>query len=238
MRYSSQNLTDGKLPMWRHGRAWWGPLAWEWSVFRRSTWGASIGIDRFSIRIGFASLYVNVRRSEDSWGREFQVRFHDGAIWISHPWVRKMEWRSSDPWWKKTIRLPVEDWILGSARCERTEGEPFHVYVPMPEGSYLATARHETFVWRRRFYVPERRRESVTLDIPGGIPHAGKGENGWDCGDDGLWGISGETTEKAIGNAVASVLKSRQRYGHDSSGAGIEPLVVLNTTPDKPSKGI
>lgn len=176
MRYHHhQNLTDGKLPLWRHGRAWWRWLAWEWSLFRRTGWGVSVGLDRFSVRVGFASLYVNMRRSEDSWGREFSIRIHDGIIWIDHPWVRRMEWRSSDPWWKKTIKLRVEDWILGSARCERTEGEPFPVYVPMPEGSYLATATPETFVWRRRFYVPERRRKSVTLNIPGGIPHAGKG---------------------------------------------------------------
>ncbi len=26
--YHHQNLSDGKQPLWRHGRAWWGPLAW------------------------------------------------------------------------------------------------------------------------------------------------------------------------------------------------------------------
>ncbi len=120
------------------------------------------------------------------------------------------------------------DWVLGRAHCDVTKGEPFAVYIPMPEGSYKATATPETYIWRRRFYVPTRRRDSVSLNIEGGIPHAGKGENGWDCGDDGLWGISGETTEKAIANAVESVLKSRRRYGHDSHNTGRAPALVLN----------
>jgi hypothetical protein len=142
-----------------------------------------------------------------------------------------MSWRRDDPWWKKTIVLHIEDWLLGSCRCEHTYGDPFTVYVPMPEGSYKATATPETFVWRRRFYMPVRRREGVKLEIEGGIPHAGKGENGWDCGDDGLWGIGGDTVEKAIGNAVSSVLKSRRSYGYDSRATGRQPAIVLNAAP-------
>jgi hypothetical protein len=70
-------------------------------------------------------------------------------------------------------------------------------------------------------------RDGVKLDIPGGIPHNGKGENSWDCGDDGLWGCGGDTVEEAIGHAVSSVLRSRRRYGHDSHGTGREPVHVV-----------
>ncbi len=230
MRYHHQNLTDGVMPLWRHGRAWWGPLAWEWSVFHRTgvSLGLSLGLTSLSVRLVWFSLFVH-SNNDDHDMREFSLRIMDGNVWIDHPWVRQNEWRSADPWWKKSIVLHVKDWLLGKARCDVTTGSPFTVYVPMPEGSYRATATPETYVWRRRFYVPQLRRDSVKLDIEGGIPHAGKGENSWDCGDDGLWGISGETTEKAIANAVASVLTSRRRYGRDSRDTGREPaLVVLN----------
>lgn len=232
MRYDHQNLTDGRLPLWRHGRAWWGPASWEWSAFGKESrsFGLAFGLTSFSVRSPFFALYVRFG-DRDGWAREFEIRIMDGCIWLDHPWVRQMEWRSDDPWWKKSITLHVGDWLLGRSRCEVTEGPKSTVYVPLPEGSYRATATPETFIWRRRFYVPIRRRDSVRLQIEGGIPYSGKGENSWDCGDDGLWGIGGATLEEAIGNAVAAVLKSRRRHGHDSKGTGRRPAIVLNDPP-------
>ncbi len=139
-----------------------------------------------------------------------------------------MEWRRDDPWWRKDIVLHVVDWLIGRARCTTTKGEPSRVVIPMPEGSYLANATTESRVWRRRWYWPDRRHDSVWIDIPGGIPHSGKGENSWDCGDDGLFGTGGDTLEEAIANVVRSVLKSRRRYGHDSKATGRTPSVILN----------
>lgn len=197
---------------------------------RRGGVGITVGTRSASLRLGFFSFYLHANGDEYR-GREFSIRCHDGIVWIGHPWVRQMEWRSNDPWWKKDITLHVSDWLLGRSRCEVTKGLPSTVYVPLPEGSYRAIATPETFVWRRRFYVPIRRRDSVSLDIEGGIPYSGKGESSWDCGDDGLWGIGGNTLEEAIGNAVASVLKSRRRHGHDSKGTGMRPAIVLNDPP-------
>ena len=225
MRYHHQNLTDGRLPLWRHGRAWCGPLAWEWRLMRGCGFGMSAGFLSVGLRAGIFSFYLHAR---EGYERTFGIRFSDGIIWIEHPWVRQMEWRSADPWWKKTITLHVADWLLGRMKCDVTTGQPRTVYVPLPEGSYRATATPETYIWRRRFYVPLRRRDSVKLEIEGGIPYAGKGENSWDCGDDGLWGIGGETIEDAIGNAVSAVLRNRKRYGHDSKGTGRSPALVLN----------
>lgn len=230
MRYHHQNLTDGRLPLWRHGRAWLGPIGWEWGLMRGRGFSIAAGLSSAHLCLGFFSFYVHAANESSRHGR-FAIRFHDGIVWIEHPWERQMEWRSSDPWWKKSITLHVGDWLLGRSRCEITKGPPSTVYVPLPEGSYRALATPETFIWRRRFYVPMRRRDSVSLHIEGGIPYSGKGENSWDCGDDGLWGIGGATIEEAIGNAVASVLKSRRRYGHDSKGTGKRPAIVLNDPP-------
>lgn len=230
MTYHHQNLTDGKLPLWRRGRAWWGPLAWEWSIFRRYTsFGIALGLRGFSIRLGpLFAIYVHGRR-DDAWDKgEFEICFHDGCIWIYTPWVDRMGWSRDAPWWTKVLVLHVDDWLLGKERCVTVEKPPFQVYVPMLEGSYRATATPKMFIYRRRWYVPMRERESVWLDIPGGIPHSGKGENSWDCGDDGLWGTGGDTVEEAIGNAVTSVLKSRRRHGHDSKNTGRAPSIVMN----------
>lgn len=230
MAVRTQNLSDGRLPLWRHGRAWLAGLAIEWTLPGRRL-GFSVGLSGFSLQLPLvAEVFVTLRRYYDSDRRELSIYWLDGCLWISHPFERDggMEWRRSDPWWRGVICLHVVDWILGRTRYESTKGERFQVAVPMPEGCYLALATPERGVWRRRWYVPARVRESVWLEIPGGIPHSGKGENSWDCGDDGLCGIGGENVEDAIANAVRSSLKSRRRYGLASNGAGRSPAIVLN----------
>lgn len=225
MRAWTQNLSYDRLATWRHGRGRLGPIQAEWSVFHRCGVGVAVRAQGFSVRLRWFALYLSVGESERS--REFSVSCHDGCIWISHPWERQMEWRSRDPWWKKAIVLHVVDWLIGPMRCEVIKGETRTVFVPMPEGSYQALATHQTYVRRRRFYWPESRENAVQLDIPGGIPHSGKGENDYDCGDDGLWGCGGKTEEDAIARAVASVLKDRRRYGLDSKQTGIVPRNVI-----------
>lgn len=229
--YHHQNLTDGALPLWRHGRAWWWGIAWEWNVFRNTRLlQASVGRWGFSVYLLWFSLSLT-RRSLDCYSPPaWEIGWSDGAITLESPWVRQMEWRSSDPWWRKRIRLEVVDWILGRWKHECVKGEPFDVVVPMPEGCYRATATPEVRTWGRRFWITKRR-ESVWLDIEGGgIPHSGKGENSYDCGDDGLCGTGGDTVEEAIGNAVASALKSRRNYGLDSKRTGGAPVMAQQET--------
>jgi hypothetical protein len=241
--YHHQNLSDGKLPLWRAGRAWWWKFGWEWHLFRR--WGAcgvAVGAKHLSIRLPGFQFYLH-GRDHDAWEpREFEVSVHDGCLWIEHPWIRGGgEWRSSDPWWKKQIVLHVKDWLLGSVRYEKRDVESCEVFVPMPEGSYRATAKREVATWRRRWYVPKQTRDSWWVDIHGGIPFAGKGENSWDCGDDGLWGTGGRdgmTLGETIGHVVGCVLRSRERRGHDSKGTGRRPAIVLNAAGvDQPAAG-
>lgn len=231
MHYHSQNLTDGRLPKWRYGRAWLGSLSLGWNIFYRTNLClAKIGARGFAVYFFWFGFYLSWSRREDDgeFCRHFEVSIHDGNVWIEHPWVRADEWRSRDPWWRKQIVLRVGDWILGKQRCEVTKGTPVEVFVPMPEGSYRAIATPETMIWRRRFYVPMRRRDDVTIDIPVGIPFAGKGENSWDCGDDGLFGTSGDTVDDAISNCVRSALRQRRRRGHDIHGTGKSPAIIVD----------
>lgn len=224
MRFHVQNLSYDRLPTWRHGRGWLGRLHAEWSILRDThLLLASVSLTGFSVYARWFSLFLDFGDSEERGGR-FAVSWSDGTLRIEHPWERRNEWRSDDPWWKKSISLHVVDWLIGRARCETIDGETLNVVVPMPEGSYRATAKHQTRIWRRRWYWPDLRRDSVWLDIPKGIPFAGKGENSWDCGDDGLFGTGGDNVEDAIANAVQSVLRSRRKYGHDSHGTGTAPV--------------
>lgn len=228
MRYHHQNLTDGRLPLWRHGRAWLGHLHWTWSVFYHPRFSVAVGSRHLTLSLLAFSLWVVWKDDGEFERREFSIEAHDGCVWVETPWVRQGEWRRADPWWRKTIVLHVVDWLIGRQQYRSTERPLPDVFVPLPEGCYRAQAKAVRREWWRRFGWFRMVREDVDLRVEGGIPFSGKGENSWACFDDGLWGWGGSSVEDAIANGVRSVLRSRERHGHDSKGTGREPAVVVN----------
>ena len=228
-------------------RAWWH--FGDRSVFRvEAYWWArfchaSISNDEEGWTIGFAlpplALYLTLHArwlwvpqrlvrftwetpQRDVWlpeHRECRVSISDWTIHLN-PWSKSMEWASADPWWVRGVSIDLKRVFLGRQRCDvETMRENIPIVVPMPEGNYHGTAKIKRYTWKRARWFAHTR-ESAEIDIPGGgIPHSGKGENSWDCGDDGLCGIGGDSIEDAIGNAVKSVLRDRRRYGMPSQAA-------------------
>jgi hypothetical protein len=224
MHFHSQNLTDGRLPMWREGRAWWGPWHAEWHVFRRPRFAVGIekgGYDnnriQFHLSLFLFTLYVSRSFQRCFEDRELSIDWHHGSLWLKL-WCDD-EYHSKRPWHRNTVCLHVVQWFTGDPKFKIEKGEPVPFVVPMPEGCYPAEATPETLTWTYRFGF-KRVRDSWSLNIPKGIPFEGKGENSWDCGADALHGTGGDTLEKAIGNAVASVLEYRRRYGETEETRG------------------
>lgn len=251
--WHSQNLNEkpgGRLgAKWRHGRAWLhvgsnGCLHAEWHFF--SIGSFSIGFDVggdgdndfliyfcpcfFSIYLGVEGLKYGLGwKWLPDYGRECSLRVHHWAVWIN-PWSREHEWRSEDPWWIRGLVIHLDDLIFGRDKYSEHDLETRAVLVPMPEGSYKATARLFESTWARpRWFA--RRLLRVELDIKGGIPHEGKGENSWDCGEDATFGTTcpAETIEEGIAKLVESVLESRHRRG----GSHIHRDLVPVTAPPR-----
>jgi hypothetical protein len=94
------------------------------------------------------------------------------------------------------------------------------VKIPMPEGEYDGNAKLTRSTWKRpRLPFPSLVREGAHLDIPHGIPFEGKGENSWDCGEDGVFGI-GSTGgyDEVIKRAREFALSRRAKYGRSDNG--------------------
>lgn len=145
--------------------------------------------------------------------RECGISIHDWTIWLK-PWCRWGEWNSKDPWWVQGVNLNLADFFLGRTKYTVTPIETFDILIPMPEGTYPAKVKVEHRVWKRpRWFAYEKRDASV--DIPGGIPFPGKGENAFDCDIDGLFGYGSSSLkpEDIIAKGVQSVLNNRRRYG-------------------------
>lgn len=156
--------------------------------------------------------------------RECRIAFHDWTLWLQ-PWSKWGEWCAADPWWVRGVSFNLRDFALGRPRytCDAL-GPPLHVRIPMPEGEYAAVLTPQRQTWTRPRWF-RHVRDSFDISIPNGIPFAGKGENSWDCGDDGLFGMSADgTVEQAIEAVRGTVLRSRQRYGMPSEGAIREAL--------------
>lgn len=176
-------------------------------------------------RLACLTLFVSIDRAKFATvdARCFEFYMDDWRIRFV-PWGRAWDWRSADPWWIRGVSVDVLDLVLGRAKYRTEElASGILCRVPMPEGSYAAVAKIERQTWKRpRWFASVR--TSAWLEIPKGIPHAGKGENSWDCGDDGLFGIGGDSVEDAIRRAQESVTRDRHRYGTASDEAVREAL--------------
>ena len=149
--------------------------------------------------------------------REISLRIHDWAIWWML-WMNDDTWRSTDPKWRHGS-FHFNDALLGHSGyiCENIS-TPIESYVRMLEGDYpVVLQRQRQTWWRPRWpWWPLRVvRESWDMRCDIGIPFPGKGENAWDCGDDGLFGtaFAVETPEEACAKFRDCVVEYRKRYG-------------------------
>lgn len=219
----------------------------EWSVFGRGFgWGFELGRNGGESDLGLnlyagrlASVWMRLRAPWTRWARVTKEQdpkdwYHPRHTGIRvHPWdgcliEAKVEdrdgtWTKGQPWWQD-MKITTTT-LFGRNRTVETIGGSGMTNVPLPEGNYAARWTERQYVnyytrplgrLRDRIWGP-RRHSLVDLDIAGGIPVEGKGENSWDCGMDGVFGCSGRTVQDAVGNAVKSVLRDRERYGgpHD-----------------------
>lgn len=213
---------------------WWSPRV-----------GLTIGTDdegwHLSMRVPPIAFYLSLegfrlwqprRKAIATWDgdreiwlpdrRELEVFMSDWTMRIT-PWGRWCEWCAADPWWIRGVSLDLKRLVLGRWDGGHIDVARVDVTIPMPEGTYhgVVTIQHWTRGRARWF---KQHTTEAWLEIPKGIPHAGKGENSWDCGDDGLFGIGGASVEDVIRRAQESVMHDRQRYGKASDEAIREAL--------------
>lgn len=218
---------------------WWGARCLASVSTDDDGWNAALALPPLALFVsldGFP-LWQPTRTAVATWenppreftlpeGRECRLAVHDWTIWFT-PWGRTMEWKSSDPWWVRGASINLRDLALGRARYSCVPlGLPIAAVVPMPEGDYPAVFTPQRQTWKRpRWFAHVR--DSFDIKIAKGIPFAGKGENSWDCGDDGLFGMGAEgTMEDAIATVRETVLRRRHRYGAPSDAAIAEALTA------------
>lgn len=155
-------------------------------------------------------------------------------------WMEK-EWESSskDPWYKH-FYFRIDEFFLGQVETLKDElldtsdvyfklgGKEFK----MNEIKWHKNRRFRRFIpyflWNHTYY-------SVDMKIDKPPMRSGKGENAWDCGDDGSFGLyapwkfgiipswqnRNQVTEIAVQYYVDRVLKDAKKYGSGSGEYGV-----------------
>jgi hypothetical protein len=206
----------------------------EWSIPDRHpgigfTWTMADGEDDWSVSIGVGlfHLYFSVdgfRSTESKFrkdkaghyqeGRVTDIRFFDKGVWwqIWHP---EHSWSNQTPRWRHGAWHPL-DTLLGDTTYSGREISTSNVLIPMPEGTYPATVALTEHSWKRpRAWWTSVQLRQARIEMITPIPHPGKGENSYDCEDDATYSLTTEARNEAeaIGAMVATVMRSRQKYG-------------------------
>ncbi len=201
-------IKDNKFGWAYSGRLFWGKFHIEYNLWSKT---CQIKVSRrvFSLAIPPIALWVCFGEEESD--DEISIRIFDWAIWWDF-WSGE-GWDSKTPRWRDGC-FHIDNFFLGRRKYERKVVEEKEVEVPMPEGSYRATVKLCEDTWKRPRWG-KKVIKRVDIEIPDGIPHPGKGENSWDCGDDATFGICCPAVSIAdgVGKLVGSVLRDRVRYG-------------------------
>ena len=124
------------------------------------------------------------------------------------------------------LKLFDMDWIVGRDKHRRENAtELRRILVPVGEwlgDEYPYDVHLETVSWSNRFRTKRRTYwEFKAVDGLAYNQRAGKGENSWDCDDDGIYGCSfefaGQELPALIEQMKQRILADRRRYGRPSS---------------------
>lgn len=245
MHWHWQNLNDRKDGTCGlgvvNGRAWWHfgdtgkrphgrTIGMQW-VFHSAlqlgavvTRGGAYREHDFALVLHFAwfSLYLHTERVMPRWWRhdkedaEYGLTFY-GEDWrLSWKWgADPMSWSSRDPKWKNGTRS-LKDVFFGPMQYREGFPETHRIAVPMPEGAYTGTCVMRDDSWKRPFWFRQIiRRAHIDMDKGQQVPVPGKGENGWDCGEDGIFGMTcpARDVQGAVAHVRASAMRDRERHG-------------------------
>jgi hypothetical protein len=180
-----------------------------------------------------------------------ELAAHDGCLWVSILASERNGWSSrKGRTLRKHLRLLLAEgvrwsWspamtLFGKEKYWEEELSVHDACVPMPESVYpvkvtlfLAHWKRPRLPWgrtmrRARVLVsPNEYGRPPSGDDPGSgsIPTPGKGENSWDCDQDGTCSMTCEATtvEEAAASMFQSVMRDRRRYG---SGFSWRPVKV------------
>lgn len=209
------------------------------SLKLKYTTGSDYG-PQLTIGLFFVTFYLSsflFKMPFFGYGRQYGFYFYEWAlVW---QWGTKVHESSSRTPWYRSFYFRIDDFFLGrsevlSDEMLSTENVQFKV------GEKIFTMNNITWLRKRAFrqYLPfilyNHKWISVEMKIDKPPMRAGKGENSWDCDDDGTYGLYSSwngtqpnwdnkklVTREAIEYYCAGAIKDAKKYGRGSGEHGI-----------------
>lgn len=158
-------------------------------------------------------LWITVRGIPDSWfpqeynsygkqyypcDREIRLTLIDFHLLVFSCWLDPNSWHRKDNGWRQWS-INFQRLIQGKHNCEFINIETKQMLLPFYEGNYNVEVIKKMRIdsWQRWFTRMSisfevkcgyYNNDNKWIDVP--IPHEGKGENSWDCGEDATWSSS------------------------------------------------
>ncbi len=233
--WHGQNLKEDSPKAWLHGRGWLHDrrsrfvLGISWLFPSHFTHAyIEMGDIEHQITVALAcplfALWAHVegvqwlRRwylSSGLYGyeRKIGVSVHNWSLWWEL-WANPYGGNRRLPKWRDGS-FDIPRFFLGKNKYTKVDGAPTPATVSMPEGEYAVTVTFFEQTWKRPRWPWPRQSKGADVDIEGGIPVPGKGENSWDCDEDAFLsiGTSAQNVEEALADVTRRVLERRERYG-------------------------
>lgn len=204
---------------------------WLWLLLGFDGQNDSVGMTRYALTnpdcgtCGWP-LSAHPRDGRGGWHKESCPGLCDSYVARPITWKDRLR---EHPGFEVKIRIRLRDYLFGRMKYAVQAIEEKQVEVPLDGRTYQATWRLTTATWQRpRAFWVSRRRTSSELDVPYPPAFAGKGENSYDCDDDGIFSLTSNSTTPAgaIGDYVKAVLRDRERYGPASDPDVFQPKPV------------
>jgi hypothetical protein len=190
-------------------------------------------IGLFFVQIFLSSSFLKMEGNEDFTERRYGFSFHHNALWWE--WNARDRFGNNIPFWRRTV-IHFDELLFGkplavSGRMNDVE----NVYFMLGNKEFKINEIKWTEHKRFRSYIPFNLyhetyiRCNIKIESP--PKRLGKGENSWDCDDDGTYEMSytwehnvpphhcnqKECMELAVKDYVDSFKEDAKRYG---SGRG------------------
>lgn len=184
----------------------------------------------FHIAIPFIfNFYFGIERAEwvkrlpgigNGWQdgtREIGFSVHDGYLCL-YLWCRDgSEWNRGDRWWhfKQPIMWNFVDFVLGRDKYSDEPIEAGEIEFSLPESDYIATYRMFRSTWKRPRWPWPHHLLRGEIEVEGGVPIPGKGENSWDLDDTVTYSLTcpASSKEELVEKFIEGVQKRRLEYG-------------------------
>lgn len=179
---------------------------------KKNFWGKLVGEDRNKI-----TKYTGVDGSEVSYHkhaeeRDFGISIYDWMIFINLGNDTRGLNNNNSKW--KEFSFDIKDFFLGRTKISEKIIEEKDVKIPMPEKEYDANVQIVKVIHKRKFLPIPFSFIRARVEIPGGIPHPGKGTCSWNCGEDRTYSYSltAYSVTEAVCKVVSDITRIRMTY--------------------------